>query len=102
MIGLEKQVALKLASNYVDAVCKSDISRVDGVNRDAAFTHRLLRCYARHQGGQVSVGTIRADLSGSNKETMSENTIVSYISALKKIFVIEDMPALYADTAFQR
>jgi len=93
VIGLEKRVALRQASNYVDAVCKSDISRVDGVNRDAAFTRRLLRCYARHQGGQVSVGTIHADLSGAGKETMSENTIVSYLSALKKIFVIEDMPA---------
>lgn len=93
VLGMERQVALKQAMNYVDAICKSDISRVDGVSRDAAFTRRLLRCYARHQGGQVSVGTIHADLLGANKETMSENTIVSYISALKKIFVIEDMPA---------
>ena len=93
VIGLDRQVALKQAANYVAAVCKSDISRVDGVNRDATFTRRLLRCLARHQGGQVSVGTIHADLTNANKETMSENTIVSYLSVLKKIFVIEDMPA---------
>lgn len=92
-LGLRKQAALRQAANYVSAICQSDISRVDGVERDPAFTRRLLRCYARHQGGQVSISMIHADLSAGGKETMSENTISSYISALKKIFVVEDMPA---------
>ena len=92
-LGLKKQAALRQAANYVSAICQSDISRVDGVDRDPAFTRRLLRCYARHQGGQVSISMIHADLSAGGKETMSENTISSYISALKKIFVVEDMPA---------
>lgn len=92
-LELKRQAALKQAVNYVDAICQSDISRVDGVARDAAFTRRLMRCYARHQGGQVPVGTLHADLTATGKETMSENTIVSYLSALRKIFVIEDMPA---------
>lgn len=92
-LELKRQAALKQAVNYVDAICQSDISRVDGVVRDAAFTRRLMRCYARHQGAQVSVSTIHADLTATGKETMSENTIVSYISALRKIFVVEDMPA---------
>ena len=92
-LELKRQAALKQAVNYVDAICQSDISRVDGVVRDAAFTRRLMRCYARHQGGQVSISTIHADLTATGNETMSENTIVSYISALRKIFVVEDMPA---------
>lgn len=92
-LGLKKQVALKQASNYVEAICESDISRTDGVERDAAFAHRLLRCYARHQGAQVSIKTLHSDISATNKTSMSEGTITAYISALKKIFVIEDMPA---------
>ncbi len=43
---------LRQATNYVDAVVRSDISRVDNVSRDAAFARRLLRSYARHQGQQ--------------------------------------------------
>jgi len=92
-LNLSTQAALKQSENYVNAICQSDISRVDNVNRDSAFTRKLLRSYARHQGGQVPVSTIHADLSSSDYHAMSENTIVSYLSALRKIFVVEDMPA---------
>jgi predicted AAA+ superfamily ATPase len=90
---LNRQAALRQATNYVDAVVRSDISRVDNVSRDAAFARRLLRSYARHQGQQVSIRTIHEDLMSNEAESMSQDTIASYINALKKIFVIEDMPA---------
>ncbi|MBQ7533027.1 MAG: ATP-binding protein [Bacteroidales bacterium] len=92
-IDLPHQVALKQSVNYVKSVCNNDISRVDGVERDAAFAMRLMRSYARHQGGQTSINSIQADLSASKEGSMSEETVSSYITALKRIFVIEDMPA---------
>ena len=92
-ITMNKQAALRQSKNYVAAVCESDISRVDNVKRDASFTRRLLRSYARNQGSQIPVSTICADLSSNEGGSMSEDTISSYIAALKKIFVIEDMPA---------
>ncbi len=92
-LGLSRPTTLKLAENYVTAICQNDISRVDNVSRDAAFTRRLLRCYARHQGGQVPTSTLQADLSATDDKTMSENTLAAYLSALRKIFVLEDMPA---------
>lgn len=92
-IDLPRQAALKQSVNYVKSVCNNDISRVDGVERDAAFAMRLMRSYARHQGGQTSINSIQADLSAGKKGSMSEETVSSYITALKRIFVIEDMPA---------
>lgn len=93
VLDLSHKASLRQARNYLDAVANSDISRVDGVSRNADFTYKLLRSYARHQGGQVPISTIYADLSANKQESMSEDTITSYIVALKKIFVIEDMPA---------
>lgn len=90
---LEPKAALRQAMNYVDAVVNSDISRVDNVSRNPEFTRRLLRSYARHQGQQVSIRTIHEDLENHSAGSMSADTISSYISALEKIFVIEDMPA---------
>lgn len=90
---LTRQAALRQSVNYIEAVCHSDISRADNVSRDADFARRLLRSYARHQGGQVSNNTIYADLSANNGNAMTPETISAYIAALKKIFVIEDMPA---------
>lgn len=92
VLGMSEKNALKQSRNYVDAVCNSDISRVDNVERNAAFAARLLRVFARHQGGQVSVSMINADLT-ANQPSMSDDTVASYLSALKNIFVIEDMPA---------
>ena len=92
-LTMNRKASLRQAKNYISAVCESDISRVDDVKRDATFARRLLRSYARHQGSQVPISTIYTDLSSSEGISMSEDTISSYISALKKIFVIEDMPA---------
>lgn len=92
-LDLQPHAALKQARNYVDGVCKRDISKVDNVSRDAAFALKLLRSYARNQGSQVPVSVIHADIVASNEGAMSEETILSYILALKKIFVIEDMAA---------
>ena len=77
----------------MDAVCNSDIIRVDGVERNPTLAHQLMRSYARHQGGQVPVNTIVSDLKENYNTEVSEATVASYINALKKIFVVEDMPA---------
>lgn len=92
-LSMEDKVALDQAFDYIDAVEKRDISQVDGINRDSGRTHRLLRSYARHQGAQASYGTIKADLIANESDTLNEDTIASYINALKKLFVIEDSEA---------
>lgn len=52
-----------------------------------------MRSYARHQGTQASIATILADISTNETSKISDETVDSYLSALRKIFVIEDMPA---------
>ena len=92
-LEMAKDIALDQAFDYVDAVEKRDIQRVDGVVRDPVRVHRLLRSLARNQGSQASCGTIRADLVANESDSLSEDTIASYIKALKEIFVAEDSEA---------
>ncbi|MFI3293688.1 MAG: ATP-binding protein [Rikenellaceae bacterium] len=92
-VDMREDIALEQAYDYLDAVVKSDISRVDNVNRDEERAKRLMRSYARHQGSQVAIAVIGADISANEVDVISEQTISSYIQALKKIFVIEDMKA---------
>ena len=49
--------------------------------------------YARNQGGQVPNTVLAEDISANDEVTISEETVASYINALRKIFVVEDMPA---------
>lgn len=88
-----KKAALLQAKEYYEAVYRYDISRVDDVERDPELTKRLMRSYSRNQGSQASAGTILADIRANESDELSENTIYSYIKALKKIFVIEDSHA---------
>lgn len=105
VVSLRREVALMQAFDYYDAVVKSDISRVDGVKRDEERVKRLMRSYARHQGTQASNEALRQDMLANDTETLDLDTVASYINALKKIFVIEDMvswnPNLRSKTAIR-
>ena len=92
-VEMDREIALDQAFDYIEAVEKRDISQVDGVERDPVRVHRLLRSLARNQGSQASAGTIRADLEANESDSLSEDTISSYIKALKEIFVVEDSEA---------
>jgi predicted AAA+ superfamily ATPase len=52
-----------------------------------------MRAYARYQGAQVSVSKIKSDMMENEGDSMNEKTIDSYLEILRKLFVIEDMPA---------
>ncbi|WEV69644.1 DUF4143 domain-containing protein [Bifidobacterium sp. ESL0775] len=91
-IGQPERMALRQARNYVDAVADSDISRVDDTQRDPQLARRLLRSYARMESSQTPTSQIADDLRG-NGTAPNDKTVQSYITALQRIFVIEDMPA---------
>lgn len=90
---LSKDVSLSLAFDYLDAIVRYDISSVDGVSRDKETAKRLMRVLARHQGTQATIETICQDMETNDGAKITTITVNSYINALKKIFVIEDMRA---------
>lgn len=92
-VGLPEEAALEQAFDYYDAVTKEDITKVDGVKRASERVQRLMRAYARHQGTQISIATLKEDLKNNDTATLDDDTISSYLEALRKIFVVEDMPA---------
>ena len=92
-VGLPEEAALEQAFDYYDAVTKEDVTNVDEVKRASERVQRLMRAYARHQGTQASIATLKEDLKNNDTKTLDEDTISSYLDALRKIFVVEDMPA---------
>lgn len=92
-IDMRDEIALDQAIDYYDAVVNSDINRADGVQKNPERVKRLMRSYARNQGTQIANTVIAEDVSGSGVISMSDETTAQYIDALRKIFVVEDMPA---------
>lgn len=92
-INMRDEIALDQAADYFDAVVRSDINRADNVQKNPERVRRLMRSYARNQGGQIPNTVLARDISANDETPISEETVASYVNALRKIFVIEDMPA---------
>lgn len=92
-VDMRDEIALDQAFDYYDAVVHSDINRADGVQKNAEKVKRLMRSYARNQGAQVPNTVLSRDISANEDKPISEETVASYVDALRKIFVVEDMPA---------
>lgn len=90
----KKSDAAKLivASDYLRNVCETDISTVDGVTRNPVLAELILKSYARNISTLAKKNSIYKDVA-ANVESLSMPTLDSYITALTRLFVIEDIDA---------
>lgn len=92
-IDMRDDIALDQARDYYDAVVRFDINRADNIQKNAEKVRGLMRSYARNQGSPVPNTVLARDVSANDKESMSQETVATYLNALRKLFVVEDMPA---------
>ncbi len=90
---MSRRASLVQAADYLDLVVEEDISRVDGVERNVERARAILRSYARLQGSQSPVSMIRKNIMANDADTISDDTVNSYLNALRRIFVVRDMAA---------
>jgi len=91
-IGLSKKASLLVAHSYVEAICNDDARRIDPSTSDSDRVRAILRSYARNISTLASNRSILKDIS-ANDLTMDESTLYRYLTVLKSLFVIEDVPA---------
>lgn len=84
--------ALRMAMDYVEAVINHDVSQVDGVEKNPERVRLLLRSLARNITTSANYQTIKEDLEATDI-SISDKTIATYLNALRRIFVVEDLPA---------
>lgn len=80
---------LFVAYSYLDNICNTDASAVDGVKRDPDRVRLLLRSIARNNPTLAKDQTIIDDMK-ANFMDISRPTYYSYVDALKRLFVLED------------
>ena len=86
------EAQLLTARDYISNICESDISTVDGVQRNPTWTGLILRSYARNISTLAKKSNILKDIT-ANADSMTMPTLDSYLNALEKLFVIEDVEA---------
>lgn len=91
--NLSIKASLQQSMDYLDVVIEEDISRVDGVERNPDLARKIMRSYARNQGGQTPVTKIKNDIVANEHSNVTEETVARYINAMRQIFVIKDLEA---------
>ena len=87
-----EKAQLFVAKSYVKNICEINVSSFDDVKRDPQKVRNILKSYSRNISTLASNSTILADIN-SEFQNISKNTYYNYINALKRLFVIEDIPA---------
>lgn len=88
-VGKTTADAMRISAAYIDGVCESDVSRVDGVKRDPQKARALLSSLARNESTLAGEKSLEKDLGGD----VSRSTLRRYMDALRRINIIDDIPA---------
>ncbi|HHV02462.1 MAG TPA: ATP-binding protein [Bacteroidales bacterium] len=95
---------LLIARDYVNSLCKMDISTVDNIIRDETVARLILRSYARNVSTLAKKSSMLNDIR-VQADTLAENTFDSYVNAFRQLFVIQDIeawsPAIRSATAIR-
>ena len=81
-----------LAREYTDMLVEADIRNLDGVERNPHRVRQVLRSLARNISTLTTANTILADVR-ANDITINERTLDNYLNAMRRLFVVEDVPA---------
>lgn len=92
LLGRPVDAALAANRGYLDETRRADLARADGVARDPENVGRVLRSLARHVSTQASARSIAADVGGA-EGPVDHHTVLAYLAALSRVFVVEDLPA---------
>lgn len=94
-LGDDLPQAMRFVRGYIDEIRRTDVERTVQVRHDPNRVLRLLQSLARNTATTVSMATLAADVAGQN-EVVQTRTIGDYLDALRRLFVVEELPPFAA------
>lgn len=92
-VGVSERRAERLMEMFYEKLVSSDISRVDGVRRSEDIASNVMKAFSRVIATQASVQTLKTDIAANTSSKTDRKTVTDYVNALRKLYVIEDLPA---------
>lgn len=86
-----EKAKLNVARDLFEQTVKTDISNVDNTRRNPIWVETILKSYARNICTLVDTKTVFKDVTATTG--ISESTFYDYLSALEKLYIIEDVAA---------
>ena len=95
-VGVAQEDAGLVPQSYLEALIRKDMSSVDGMKRDQTKVRALIHSLARSNASLVTNATLAEDaaLFATTKNSgLSQQGVGGYLDALKRLFVLEEIPA---------
>lgn len=83
---------LAIAADYLENICEADISTVDGIKKNPTWIRLILKSYARNISTLAKKSNLLKDVAAKGAN-ISAPTLDSYLNALERLFVLEDLNA---------
>lgn len=91
-LSMEKDDAIEVAKDYIEAVCERDAAAVDKSQKDPDRVRGILKSLARNISTMTTDRTIMGDVRATDT-SITDKTLAIYLRALRKLFIIEDVKA---------
>ena len=92
-IDSDPEVAYEQIDGYCKTILKSDIHTVDGIKKDSERMFQIMRSLSRNISTSITDTKIVADIEHFEGTKIHVNTVKNYVSALKKLHVLYELPA---------
>ena len=83
--------ARRFTRDYLNDICRVDVSAVDGIRRSPTGVMRLLRSLARNIATTAGLTKLAKDTRAGVPP--DRTTVRTYVDVLSRLFVVEDLPA---------
>lgn len=91
-LSIDKEDALDVAKDYVEAICERDAAAVDHSQKDPDRVRAILKSLARNISTMTTDRTIMRDVK-ANDTSITDKTLEVYLRALRRLFILENVKA---------
>jgi len=92
---MDLAAAQRYCLGYIGEVSRADIAQLTGERRNPTGVMRLIQSLARNVASEASERTLASDTGG--QQPLHRSTVASYLDSLRRLFVVEELPAWTAD-----
>ena len=89
-LDVSDENAALLPEKYLDAVIDDDITRLDGIKRDAGKMRLLLRSLARNESTTATNRTLKNDIKEIDDTDIDIDTVAAYLDIFERLFLTDN------------
>ena len=82
-----------IIKSYISNIINDDMQRIDGKVRDVRKINMVLKSLSRNESTLVTNQKILQDIKTYSDESISVNTLEDYLDILRRLFLIDEIPA---------